>query len=90
MGGILITLVYQTGRRRGMATILERANSHPLTYVRLLDEYKKQGVQHDPYHPLLFKKHLKELEITDYIAVTSEFTKQRLLERHGVDESKFF
>ena len=73
-------------RRRGMITILERANSHPITFSRLLEgEYKKRGVPFAPYHPLIFKKHLREIQQADYIAVTSQFTKQSLLE-NNVDE----
>ncbi|PID57394.1 hypothetical protein CSB45_07675 [candidate division KSB3 bacterium] len=75
-------------KRLDMITILERANSHPLTYTRLLaDEYKKHDIPHAPYHSLTLKKHLKEIEETDYIAVTSEFTKESLLE-HGIDEQR--
>ncbi|MCP4402220.1 MAG: glycosyltransferase family 4 protein [bacterium] len=75
-------------RHKGMLTILERANSHPITFSRLLeDEYKKRGMPFAPYHPLIFKKHLREIQIADYIAVTSQFTKQSLLE-HGVDEQR--
>ena len=75
-------------RRKGMTTILERANSHPLTFSRLLEaEYAKRGVPFAPYHPLIFKKHLREILQADYIAVTSQFTKQSLLE-HGVDERR--
>jgi glycosyltransferase involved in cell wall biosynthesis len=74
--------------RLGKLTILERANSHPITYTRLLEaEYKKRGMRIKPYHPLIFKKHLKEIQETDYIAVTSQFTKQSLLE-NGVDEKQ--
>ncbi|MBD3306151.1 glycosyltransferase [candidate division KSB3 bacterium] len=75
-------------KRLGMLTILERANSHPNTYTRLLaEEHKKRGIPYSPYHPLIFKKHLRELEETDYIAVTSEFTRQGLLEE-GIDEDR--
>jgi len=75
-------------KRLGILTILERANSHPVTYSRLLEaEYKKRGTRIRPYHPLIFKKHLKEIQETDYIAVTSQFTKQSLLE-NGVDERR--
>jgi glycosyltransferase involved in cell wall biosynthesis len=78
----------KTAKRLGMVTILERANSHPITYTRLLEaEYQKHGIQAGPYHPLIFKKHLKEIQETDYIAVTSEFTRQSLLENE-VDENR--
>ncbi|GAK58414.1 glycosyl transferase [Candidatus Vecturithrix granuli] len=71
-----------------MLTVLERANAHPLTYSRLLEaEYRKYGLTDRPYHPLILKKHLQELEVADYIAVTSQFTKQSLLE-HGIDEQR--
>ncbi len=73
-------------KRHNMITVLERANAHPITYARLLDnEYKKRGITPGPYHPLIFKKHLRELEETDYVAVTSQWTKQSLLE-NGIDE----
>lgn len=75
-------------KRLGMLTILERANSHPITYTRLLEtEYKKHGMRTKPYHPLIFKKQLQEIQETDYIAVTSDFTKQSLLE-NGFDENR--
>ena len=75
-------------KQLGMVTILERANSHPITYTKLLDaEYKKRGLRTGLYHPLIFKKQLKELQETDYIAVTSQFTKQSLLEQ-GIDERR--
>ena len=75
-------------KRRKMLTILERANSHPLTYTRLLQpEYRKHGITTDPYHPLILKKHLRELEEAEYIAVTSQFTKQSLLE-NGIEEER--
>jgi glycosyltransferase involved in cell wall biosynthesis len=75
-------------KRLGKLTILERANSHPITYTRLLEaEYKKRGMRIKPYHPLIFKKHLQEIQKTDYIAITSQFTKQSLLE-NGVDEKR--
>ncbi len=75
-------------KRLDMITILERANSHPLTYTRLLAaEYKKHGMNTRAYHPWIFKKHLKEIETTEYIAVTSQFTKQSLLE-NGIDEHR--
>ena len=71
-----------------MLTVLERANAHPLTYSRLLEtEYRKYGIAGKPYHPLIFKKHVQELEVADYIAVTSQFTKQSLLE-HGIEEQR--
>lgn len=75
-------------KRLNMLTILERANSHPVTYARLLsDEYKKRGMRKEPYHPLVFKKHIKEIKTTEHIAVTSQFTKQSLLE-NGIDEHR--
>ena len=75
-------------KRRGMITVLERANAHPLTMMRLLqDEYARRGVSEPVYHPLILKKHLNELEIADYIAVTSEWTRQSLLE-HGIAEQR--
>ncbi len=75
-------------KKAGMITILERANSHPLTYSRLLrDEYTKHGIHKEGYHPLILKKHLQELERADYIAVTSQFTRHSLLE-HGIDDSR--
>jgi len=71
-----------------MLTVLERANAHPLTYSRLLEaEYRKYNVPGRPYHPLILKKHLQELDIADYIAVTSQFTKKSLLE-HGIDAQR--
>ncbi|MDY0092960.1 MAG: glycosyltransferase family 4 protein, partial [Candidatus Vecturithrix sp.] len=71
-----------------MLTVLERANAHPLTYSRLLEaEYRKYRISGSPYHPLILKKHLQELEIADYISVTSYFTKESLLE-HGIDEQR--
>ncbi len=75
-------------KRRGMITVLERANVHPLTMIRLLEkEYKRRGLREPVYHPLILKKHLKELELADYIAVTSECTRQSLLE-HGIAEKR--
>ena len=75
-------------KRLGMITVLERANSHPLTYTRLLEaEYKKRGMRAEVYHPLILKKQRKEIQETDYIAVTSTFTKQSLLE-NGIAESR--
>ena len=75
-------------KRRGMITVLERANAHPLTMIRLLkEEYQRRGVSESVYHPLILKKHLKELEFADYIAVTSECTRQSLLE-HGIAASR--
>jgi glycosyltransferase involved in cell wall biosynthesis len=71
-----------------MVTILERANSHPLTYTRLLEpEYRQRGILQSPYHPWVLKKHLREIQEVDYIAVTSDFTKLSLLE-HGIDVSR--
>lgn len=75
-------------KKRKMLTVLERANAHPVTYSRLLEgEYRKYDIAGEPYHPLIFKKHLQELEVADYIAVTSQFTKQSLLE-HGIEEQR--
>ena len=75
-------------KRRGMITVLERANAHPLTMIRLLEEeHKRHGIQAPVYHPLTLKKHLQELEIADYIAVTSQWTRQSLLE-HGIAEQR--
>ncbi len=75
-------------KRSKLLTILERANAHPLTYTRFLkDEYTKYGIKKEPYHPLILKKHLKEIVATDYIAVTSQFTKQSLLE-NGIAERR--
>ncbi|PIE34632.1 hypothetical protein CSA56_07245 [candidate division KSB3 bacterium] len=78
----------KAAKRQKMMTVLERANSHPLTYSRLLDEeYTRRGIRKAAYHPLILKKHLRELKETDYIAVTSQFTKDSLLE-HGIDEQR--
>lgn len=78
----------KTAKRKGMLTILERANTHPITYTRLLEqEYAARGIRQGPYHPSIFKKHLRELQETDYVAVTSEFTQQSLIE-HGIDEHR--
>ena len=75
-------------KRRGMMTVLERANAHPLTTIRLLEaEYKRRGAAAPVYHPRILKKHLQELEIADYIAVTSEWTRQSLLE-NGIAEHR--
>ena len=75
-------------KRLGMVTILERANSHPLTYTRLLEqEYRQRNMQKSPYHPWILKKHLHEIQTADYIAVTSDFTQQSLLE-HGIGETR--
>ena len=75
-------------RRLGMVTILERANAHPLTYTRLLAaEYQKRGLRTPPYHPLILKKQLQEIQTADYLAVTSQWTKQSLLE-HGIAERR--
>ena len=78
----------RAARRRGLITILERANAHPLTVTRLLaDEYKRRGVTEPVYHPRILQKHLRELEIADYIAVTSHFTQASLLE-NGIAEDR--
>jgi glycosyltransferase involved in cell wall biosynthesis len=75
-------------KRLNMLTVLERANAHPFTYLRLLeDEYKKWGITAGPYHPLVLKKHLKELQETDYIAVTSQFSRHSLLE-NGIPKDR--
>jgi glycosyltransferase involved in cell wall biosynthesis len=75
-------------KRKGMLTVIERANSHPITYTRLLEqEYHKLGIPYTPYHPAILKKHLAEIRETDYIAVTSQFTKASLLE-HGIREKQ--
>jgi len=75
-------------RRRGMITVLERANAHPLTTIRLLDaEYKRRGSTQPVYHPQILKKQLKELECADYIGVTSEWTRQSLIE-NGIAENR--
>jgi len=75
-------------KRLGMLTVLERANSHPLTYTRLLEqEYAALGIPYAPYHPAILKKHLQELAETDYVAVTSRFTKESLLE-HGMRDEQ--
>ena len=39
------------------------------------------------YHPRILQKHLRELEIADYIAVTSHFTQASLLE-NGIAEDR--
>lgn len=75
-------------KRLGLTTVLERANSHPLTYHRLLEaEYARLRLPYQPYHPAILKKHLRELETTDYVAVTSQFTKASLVE-HGFPEER--
>ncbi len=80
----------KAAKRHKMLTVLERANSHPLTYSRLLEEeYKRRGIKEAVYHPLMLKKHLRELEEADYVAVTSQFTKASLL-KHGIDEQRIF
>ena len=78
----------KAARRRKMITVLERANAHPLTYQRVLrSEYQKYRPQQTPYHPWILKKQMQELAIADYIAVTSQWTKQSLLE-HGIAEQR--
>jgi len=75
-------------KRKGMLTVLERANAHPITYTRLLQqEYAARGITQGPYPTMIFKKHIRELQETDYVAVTSQFTKQSLLE-NGIDERR--
>ncbi len=75
-------------KRQGMLTVLERANTHPLTYQRLLaHEYAKYNLRRGPYHPLILKKQLHEIAAADYFGVTSEFTRQSLLE-HGIAEHR--
>lgn len=75
-------------KRRGMITVLERANAHPLTTVRLLEaEYKRRGAVQPVYHPQILNKQLQELEVADYIGVTSEWTRQSLLE-NGIAEHR--
>ena len=84
----------RAARRRGLITILERANAHPLTVTRLLaDEYKRRGVTEPVYHPRILQKHLRELEIADYIAVTSHFhslftVRRQNLRRYSTECSK--
>lgn len=80
----------RAAKRNGMRTIVERANVHPLTYNRILErEYAQRGLspRRYPHHPLILKKLLRELAEADYLAVTSEFTKQSLLE-NGIAEQR--
>lgn len=80
----------RAAHRKGMITVVERANAHPLTYQRLLhQEYARRGLtpRTYPHHPWAMKKLLRELDETDFIAVTSQFTKQSLLE-HGIAETR--
>jgi glycosyltransferase involved in cell wall biosynthesis len=78
----------KAAKRKGMLTIIERANTHPVSYTRLLkQEYAARGIRQGAYHPHIFNKHLQELQETDYVAVTSEFTKQSLIE-NGIDEHR--
>ena len=66
-------------KRNGTITFIERASSHPLYQQRiLLEEYNKWNIKQNPVS--LVNRSCKELEITDYVTIPSDFVEQSFQE----------
>lgn len=91
----------RVAKSKGMLTILERGNTHPLFSQKILEEeYGIYGVQNNfnvtDRNPFMRKfnhwryelnEALEEIELADYIFVNSNFCKDTFIE-YGVPESK--
>ncbi|MCS7261243.1 MAG: glycosyltransferase family 4 protein [Anaerolineae bacterium] len=97
-GMCLYTL--RRARRFGAVTVVERASSHPNTYLRLLrDEYARWNVRSKV--PMWnYRRLLRELEEVDYVTIPSPFVRDSMLNAgaspdklieipFGVDLSRF-
>lgn len=90
----------QRAKRMGMVTVVERASSHPLYQVRLLqEEYARWGLRFRVPRATLLRG-VQELALADYVIIPSDFVRasfvaegfpeERLLQiPFGVDVNRF-
>ena len=70
----------------GTMTVVERASSHPLYQIRLLEEeYARWGLTFRIPQAML-KRGLAEMEVADYVLIPSDFVRQSFLDQGFSEE----
>ncbi|MGB9716711.1 MAG: glycosyltransferase family 4 protein [Thermodesulfovibrionales bacterium] len=80
----------ETAHRIGAKTILECGSTHRLFREKILrEEYDRFGVKYPVSPDFSRESSLKEIDLSDYIFLPSDFTKQTFIDA-GVKEEKLF
>jgi glycosyltransferase involved in cell wall biosynthesis len=77
---------FQTAKKKGFTTILERGSKHIIEQKSILDQIPNTAnrVNVTRYH---LKRELKGYQVVDYISVASQHVKESFI-KHGIEESK--